>query len=96
MIFPEVYLETEELPEVELEAAEAFQQLEQDYNNLRNLPRLNGRVLRGDMAELDPTVPAWAKSPVKPEYTAEDVGAVAEKDLEALSFADLETMWELI
>lgn len=96
MIFPEVYLEMEALPEVELETAEAFQQLEQDYNNLRNLPRLNGTVFRGNMAEQDPTVPAWAKNPAKPEYTAEDVGAVSEKDLGALSFADLETMWELI
>lgn len=96
MIFPEAYLETEELPEVELKTAEAFRQMEQDYNKLRNLPRLNGSVIRGDVAEQDPTVPAWAKNPVKPEYTAEDVGAVAEKDLGALSFADLETMWELI
>lgn len=27
--------------------------------------------------ETDPTVPAWAKQPTKPEYTAEEVGAVA-------------------
>lgn len=26
--------------------------------------------------ETDPTVPAWAKSPTKPSYTAEEVGAM--------------------
>lgn len=29
----------------------------------------------GSMRETDPTVPAWAKAPTKPIYTAEEVGA---------------------
>ncbi len=35
-----------------------------------------GRVL----AERDPTVPAWAKQPKKPTYTAEEVGAQPKGD----------------
>lgn len=31
----------------------------------------------GISVETDPTVPAWAKQPEKPEYTAQEVGAVA-------------------
>jgi hypothetical protein len=29
----------------------------------------------GPIAEVDPTVPDWAKQPDKPEYTADEVGA---------------------
>lgn len=66
------------------------------YNDLADKPKLDGRPIIGDIPELDPTVPDWAKSPTKPEYTAEDVGAVAEKDLEAFTPSDLEIMWDLI
>lgn len=47
-----------------------------DYNQLENRPMLNGKTLEGDVDETDPTVPAWAKNPVKPTYTAAEVGAV--------------------
>lgn len=67
-----------------------------DYEQLKNLPKLDGRPIVGDIPELDPTVPEWAKAPTKPEYTAEDVGAVAEKDLEAFTPSDLEIMWDAI
>ena len=67
-----------------------------DYEKLKNLPKLDGRPIVGDIPELDPTVPEWAKNPTKPEYTAEDVGAVAEKDLEAFTPSDLEIMWDSI
>lgn len=67
-----------------------------DYELLKNLPKLDGRPIVGDIPELDPTVPEWAKNPTKPEYTAEDVGAVAEKDLEAFTPSDLEIMWDAI
>lgn len=80
---------------VELNSADSIL-VNDDYNLLRNIPQLDGRPIVGDIPELDPTVPDWAKSPTKPEYTAEDVGAVAEKDLEAFTPADLETMWDLI
>lgn len=66
------------------------------YNDLDDKPRLDGRPIVGDIPELDPTVPDWAKSPTKPEYTAEDVGAVAEKDIEAFTLSDLEIMWDSI
>ena len=70
--------------------------ISRSYNSLDDKPKLDGRPIIGDIPELDPTVPDWAKSPTKPEYTAEDVGAVAEKDLEAFTPADLEIMWDSI
>lgn len=33
--------------------------------------------------ERDPTVPAWAKQPDKPSYTADEVGAIAQTELQA-------------
>ena len=80
---------------VELNPADSIL-VNDDYNRLRNLPKLDGRPIIGDIPELDPTVPDWAKSPTKPEYTAEDVGAVAEKDIEAFTPSDLEIMWDAI
>ena len=53
---------------------------ETNYENLNNLPRLNGKVIKGDMEETDPTVPAWAKQKEKPKYTAEEVGAISVED----------------
>jgi hypothetical protein len=35
-------------------------------------------VIGGIDKETDPTVPAWAKAPAPPTYTAEDVGAIPE------------------
>ena len=70
--------------------------ISRSYNSLDDKPRLDGRPIVGDIPELDPTVPDWAKNPTKPEYTAEDVGAVAEKDLEAFTPSDLEIMWDSI
>lgn len=39
--------------------------------------------------ETDPTVPAWAKAEKKPAYTAAEVGAVAQADLQAATDAAL-------
>lgn len=39
--------------------------------------------------ETDPTVPAWAKAETKPTYTAVEVGAVAQTDLQAATDAAL-------
>lgn len=66
--------------------------VEQDYNNLLNRPTFNGSVLEGDVTEKDPTVPAWAKAPVKPQYSAEEVGAIPVSA--GLNAADLEYMWD--
>lgn len=61
-----------------------------DYLDLENKPQLNGVTLEGNKSlddigaqpkgnylttESDPTVPSWAKSPIKPSYTATEVGA---------------------
>lgn len=64
----------------------------QDYNDLRNKPTLNGRTIQGDVQEADPTVPDWAKAPVKPEYSAAEVGAIPADAI--LGAADLEYMWD--
>jgi hypothetical protein len=62
------------------------------YNDLKDKPTLNGKTIRGDMDEEDPTVPDWAKQPTKPGYSAEDVGAIPADS--ALDEADLEYMWD--
>lgn len=49
------------------------QQLVQDYL-VQNPPKVD---------EKDPTVPEWAKQPQKPAYTAKEVGALAQEDLQA-------------
>ena len=35
------------------------------YNDLSDKPKLNGQTIQGDIDEIDPTVPEWAKSPKK-------------------------------
>lgn len=40
-----------------------------------------GATTGGISEETDPTVPSWAKAPTKPEYNAEEVGAVDEDDI---------------
>lgn len=39
--------------------------------------------------ETDPTVPAWAKAETKPTYSAEEVGAIAQSDLQTATDAAL-------
>ena len=63
-----------------------------DYEKLSNQPKINGVTLVGNKtsddlnlqpkgnyltSETDPTVPQWAKNPIKPSYTATEVGADA-------------------
>ena len=72
-----------EQEEITMEIEEVFEKKEggeTNYESLNNLPRLNGRVIKGDMEETDPTVPAWAKQKEKPKYTAEEVGAISAED----------------
>lgn len=59
-----------------------------DYEKLKNKPRLNGRVIVGDMEETDPTIPGWAKSPTKPQYTAEELNALSKEDAITLTEID--------
>lgn len=67
---------------------------EKDYTKLQNLPSLDGRPIIGDIGELDPTVPSWAKQPTKPQYSAEDVGAIPDGAMVMLDAGDFEEMWE--
>lgn len=64
-----------------------------DYKKLKNLPKLDGRPIIGDIPELDPTVPDWAKAPTKPVYSAEDVGAIPEGSIRVLGDGDF---WEML
>lgn len=81
----------DEETEIHEDISDAFY-VEQDYNGLLNRPHFNGAVLEGDVYEKDPTVPDWAKAPVKPEYSAEEVGAIPANA--GLNAADLEYMWD--
>ncbi len=63
------------------------------YKELLDKPKLNGETIEGNMNEIDPTVPDWAKSPTKPEYSAEDVGAIPEGSIRILGDGDF---WEML
>lgn len=65
-----------------------------DYNKLKNKPTLNGNVIIGAMEEEDPTVSGWAKEPTKPSYTAEEVGAIKNDEIKAISLDELNSLWE--
>ena len=65
-----------------------------DYNKLKNKPTLNGREITGAMEEEDPTVSGWAKEPTKPSYTAEEVGAIKNDEIKAISLDELNSLWE--
>lgn len=65
-----------------------------DYNKLKNKPTLNGKEIIGDIAEIDPTVSGWAKEPTKPSYTAEEVGALKNDEIKAISLDELNSLWE--
>ena len=65
-----------------------------DYNKLKNKPTLNGNEIIGAMEEEDPTVSGWAKEPTKPSYTAEEVGAIKNDEIKAISLDELNSLWE--
>ncbi len=67
--------------------------LSRSYNDLEDKPRLNGETIVGDMVETDPTVPNWAKAPTKPEYSANEVGAIPEGSIRVLGDGDF---WEML
>ena len=64
------------------------------YNELSDKPTLDGKIIQGDMHEQDPTVPEWAKAPEKPQYSADDVGAMPVGSINALDAGDFAEMWE--
>ena len=57
---------------IELEILEDEANMELDVEFKGDIIRLGG----GDFIETDPTVPDWAKQPNKPNYSADEVGAV--------------------
>lgn len=65
-----------------------------NYRRLTNKPHINGTELYDNYDEIDPTVPSWAKESNKPEYTAEEVGALDE-DAE-MSLTDVKSIWDMI
>lgn len=87
-----VVLNVRDEDRTELEASDNIF-VDADYNKLKHLPKLDGRPIIGDIPELDPTVPAWAKSPTPPEYTAEDVGAIPKGAIRVLGDGDF---WEML
>lgn len=61
----------ERIGDIEKNSAETIKQAVNDY--LKENP----------LEEKDPTVPEWAKSKEKPKYTASEVGALSEKELQS-------------
>lgn len=90
-----VVLNVRDEDRVELDASDNIF-VDADYNKLKHLPKLDGRPIIGDIPELDPTVPAWAKKPTKPDYSAEEVGAIPEGSMVELDAGDFAEMWESI
>lgn len=58
-----------------------------NYEELKNLPTLNGEVFIGDKNEIDPTVPLWAKSNAKPSYKPEEIG------VESISLEEIDKLF---
>lgn len=72
---------------------EKFVEGTSDYNKLKNKPKLNGNEIIGEVEEIDPTVPTWAKAETRPVYTPEDVGAMAEGSVTFISTTELDELW---
>jgi hypothetical protein len=72
---------------------EKFVEGTSDYNKLKNKPKLNGNEIIGEVEEIDPTVPTWAKAETRPVYTPEDVGAMAEGSVTCVSTTELDELW---
>lgn len=72
---------------------EKFVEGTSDYNKLKNKPKLNGNEIIGEVEEIDPTVPAWAKAETRPVYTPEDIGAMAEGSVISVSTTELDELW---
>nr|DAT34246.1 MAG TPA: hypothetical protein [Caudoviricetes sp.] len=72
---------------------EKFVEGTNDYNKLKNKPKLNGNEIIGEVEEIDPTVPTWAKAETRPIYTPEDIGAMAEGSVTSISTTELDELW---
>lgn len=84
----------DESDKLQIEALdEKFVEGTSDYNKLKNKPKLNGNEIIGEVEEIDPTVPLWAKAETRPVYTPEDVGAMAEGSVINVSTTELDELW---
>lgn len=84
----------DESDKLQIEALdEKFVEGTSDYNKLKNKPKLNGNEIIGEVEEIDPTVPLWAKAETRPVYTPEDVGAMAEGSVTNVSTTELDELW---
>lgn len=88
----DVHIENENDISADVDEAIVTQVGGNDYEKLRNKPQLNGETIIGNMNEIDPTVPSWAKNDTKPDYTADEVGAVDEDA--AISLEYLASLFE--
>ena len=79
---------------ISLDLDEKFVEGTNDYNKLKNKPKLNGNEIIGEVEEIDPTVPTWAKAETRPVYTPEDVGAMAEGSVTSVSTSELDELWK--
>lgn len=75
---------------------EKFVEGTSDYNKLKNKPKLNGNEIIGEVEEIDPTVPTWAKAETRPVYTPGDIGAMAEGSVTSVSTTELDELWNSI
>lgn len=84
----------DESDKLQIEALdEKFVEGTSDYNKLKNKPKLNGNEIIGEVEEIDPTVPLWAKAETRPVYTPEDIGAMAEGSVTNVSTTELYELW---
>ena len=83
----------DESDKLQVKINEKFVEGTSDYNKLRNKPKLNGNEIIGEVEEIDPTVPTWAKAETRPVYTPEDVGAMAEGSVTSVSTTELDELW---
>lgn len=89
-----VQMEVNESEKVEVNVAEGLPSGTTDYNDLTNKPKLNGKVIQGEMAEEDPTVPEWAKNDTKPAYSPSEIGAVNVNN--TVSLKDIDEMFKQV
>ena len=61
----------------------------QSVNGQTGAVELTAEDVGAIAAETDPTVPEWAKAATKPTYSAAEVGAIAQSDLQAATYAAL-------
>lgn len=64
------------------------------FSNISDIPTklsqlTNDNGFIDNNGEIDPTVPAWAKDPNKPNYNADEVGAINKNDIVTTSEIDL-------